>query len=242
MNSLSQAVKIIKNAKNILVLSGAGLSAESGIPTFRSKDGLWKNFKPEELATPQAFSRSPKTVWEWYDWRRQKIARCNPNKAHQILSDWEKRFTNFRQISQNVDDLLEKAGCQKVIKLHGSIFHTVCLQEKIITENHEVPLAEIPPKCKQCGSLLRPAVVWFGETIAPEVIDQCYQLLQNCDLLIIIGTSGVVYPAAQFAGIAKQNKAKIIEINIEETALSGWCDIFLKKTATSALGEINERL
>ena len=203
----------------VAVLTGAGVSAESGVPTFRGEKGLWRRYRPEELATPEAFARDPKLVWEWYDWRRQLIARCEPNAAHRTLAEMEEFFPNFTLITQNVDGLHQAAGSKRVLELHGNIWRVRCTAEGTVTENREVPLKEIPPRCG-CGALLRPDVVWFGEPLPAEALEAAYRAAQNCDVMLVIGTSAVVQPAASLPIVALRSGTYVIEINPQETPLS----------------------
>ncbi|WP_448583295.1 SIR2 family NAD-dependent protein deacylase [Thermocrinis sp.] len=218
-----------------LALTGAGISAESGIPTFRGEGGLWKQFRPEELATPKAFAKDPKSVWEWYDWRRRIISKAEPNRAHLLLVELEQRLENFFIITQNVDGLHQKAGSKKVIELHGNIWRVRCLSCRAEYELYETPLKEIPPRCRYCGGLLRPAVVWFGESLPEDALTKSFELSQNCSLFLVIGTSGMVYPAGYLPFIAKQRGAKIVEINPERTAISDIADIVIREKATKGL-------
>jgi NAD-dependent deacetylase len=192
----------LRGAGRITVLTGAGVSAASGVPTFRGPGGLWRNHRPEELATPHAFARDPRLVWEWYDWRRTLIATCQPNAAHETIAQWSER-PGFTLITQNVDGLHERAGTHNVIRFHGSIWEMRCAgsggrHPKVCAERWEdrtAPLGELPPRCRQCGGLARPGVVWFGEPIDPDVFRACEDALR-CDLFLSVGTSSVVHPAA----------------------------------------------
>jgi NAD-dependent deacetylase len=222
---------------NLVVLTGAGVSAESGIPTFRGKEGLWKNFKPEELATPEAFRRNPKLVWEWYDWRRQLISKAQPNKAHKLLAQ-----LNAVIITQNVDGLHQRAGTKKVIELHGNIWRVQCTSCGKEYENYEVPLREIPPKCKFCNGLLRPAVVWFGEGLPLDALEEAERLARSCKVFLVVGTSGVVYPAGLFPFVAKQHGAKVVEINTESTPISEIADIVIKEKASVGVEKFIQRM
>lgn len=227
------------------MLTGAGVSAASGVPTFRGSDGLWKNFKPEALATAEAFGRDPGLVWEWYAWRRFRIAACDPNDAHRVLAGWSRRFPNFKLITQNVDGLHERAGTEDTIRLHGSIWEVSCWQGCLKSparwRDDTVTFKEIPPKCPYCGSLIRPGVVWFGETLEPQVITQAWQAA-NCDVFITIGTSSVVYPAAGFVEQAKKHGAFTVEINPEATPATRTVDLALQGGAETTLPEIDAQL
>jgi NAD-dependent protein deacetylases, SIR2 family len=222
---------------NLVVLTGAGVSAESGIPTFRGKEGLWKNFKPEELATPEAFRRNPKLVWEWYDWRRQLISKAQPNKAHKLLAQ-----LNAVIITQNVDGLHQRAGAKKVIELHGNIWRVRCTSCGKEYENYEVPLREMPPKCKFCNGLLRPAVVWFGESLPMDALEEAERLARSCEIFLVVGTSGVVYPAGLLPFVAKQHGAKVVEINPESTPISEIADIVIREKASVGVEKFIQKM
>lgn len=216
------------------VLTGAGISADSGVPTFRGPEGLWRNFRAEDLATPGAFSRDPKLVWEWYDWRRALIASKSPNAGHRVLAEMEDRISRFALITQNVDGLHARAGNRKLIEIHGNIWKTRCLECGAEEANFEVPLA-IPPHCRACGGLLRPGVVWFGESLDPRNIKECMTALENCQVMLVIGTSGVVQPAASFAGIARSAGAFIAEVNPDPAGRAGPAHAFLEGRAAEVL-------
>jgi len=218
--------KWLQQASSVAVLTGAGVSAESGVPTFRGNNGLWKQRRPEDLATPSAFNRDPKLVWEWYDWRRSVLAEAKPNPGHYALADLEKRVANFTLITQNVDGLHELAGSRNVLRLHGSIWRVRCLACRRERFDRRIPFPEIPPKC-ECGGTLRPAVVWFGEALPHDVWQAAEYAARSAELLLVIGTSAVVYPAAGLAQIAKSSGARVVEINIAETQLSDQIDQFL---------------
>lgn len=213
----------LKSAKKVVVLTGAGVSAESGVPTFRGENGLWRKYRPEELATPFAFQKDPKLVWEWYNWRRELIAPLEPNAAHDAIARMEEYYPDFALITQNIDGLHKKAGSQNIIELHGNLWKVRCTQEGIVTEHREVPLKNIPPYC-QCGALLRPHVVWFGEPLPPEALEQAFELSQSCELMFVVGTSAVVQPAASLPVVAKQSGAYVVEVNMEPTPLSSTVD------------------
>jgi NAD-dependent deacetylase len=234
----------------ITVLSGAGLSAASGVPTFRGADGLWRNFRPEALATAEAFGRDPKLVWEWYAWRRFRIASCEPNPAHRVLAEWSQRFPNFRLITQNVDGLHEsafaratarQAGECDVIRLHGSIWEVSCWQRCADApkswRDETLSFAQIPPRCPHCRGPIRPGVIWFGETLDPIVVRKAAQAAE-CDVFITIGTSAIVYPAAGFITAAKKKGAFTVEINPETTPASGSVDLVLRGPAETVLPAI----
>ncbi|MDF0666603.1 MAG: NAD-dependent deacylase [Nitrospira sp.] len=217
-------------ARSITVLTGAGISADSGVPTFRGTDGLWKNFRAEDLATPEAFERDPRLVWEWYNWRRELIATKQPNSAHKAIVELERRSPDFWLITQNVDGLHRDAGSQKVSEIHGNIWKVRCTGCGLVANNRDVPIA-ILPSCADCGSLLRPHIVWFGESLFADDLNRCASALKLCDILIVIGTSGVVYPAAGFASIAKEGGAFIVEINLDPIPQSPLVDVSLQGRA-----------
>ena len=227
----------LKQASSVSVLTGAGVSAESGVPTFRGSNGLWKQYRSEDLATPQAFARDPKLVWEWYDWRRGLLAQAKPNPGHHALAEIEKLVPEFTLITQNVDDLHEQAGSRGVLHLHGSIWIVRCVACGRETLDKRSPIPELPPACS-CGALLRPGVVWFGEALPRNVWNDAETAARNADLFLVVGTSAVVYPAAGLAQIAKRAGARVVEINIAETALSDAIDEFLQGPS----GELLPRL
>ena len=260
---VKRLVERLTGEARVTVLTGAGVSAASGVPTFRGTDGLWKNFRPETLATPEAFERDPKLVWEWYAWRRARIAACDPNPAHHVLAAWSRRFPNFRLITQNVDGLHEAAFAKAaarsasakaparqaaesgVIRLHGSIWEVSCWQgcarapKKWRDETRS--FVEVPPRCPHCGGPIRPAVIWFGESLDPAVVRQAAAAAE-CDVFITIGTSAVVYPAAGFLAAAKQHGAFTAEINPEATPATGTVDLALTLGAERVLPEIDALL
>ncbi|MHC1566805.1 MAG: SIR2 family NAD-dependent protein deacylase [Candidatus Syntropharchaeia archaeon] len=224
MEDIKKAAEILKKSKSVVVLTGAGISAESGVPTFRGKDGLWKKYRAEDLATPRAFSENPKLVWEWYNWRREIISRAEPNPAHLIVAKMEKYYEDFWVITQNVDGLHRKAGNKKIIELHGNIWRVRCTEEGKVFEMDDVPLPEIPPRC-ECGALLRPDVVWFGESLSPDDLSRSFECAEKCEVMLVVGTSAVVYPAASLPSIAKKKNAYLIEVNMEETPISSIADV-----------------
>ena len=234
---MKKAQQLLAGASGVTVLTGAGVSAESGIPTFRGAGGLWRNFRATDLATPAAFARDPKLVWEWYDWRRGLVAAAEPNPAHRALAAWQDRFPRFTLITQNVDGLHERAGSRDVLRLHGSLWRTRCTNCGVEAENHEVPLAKIPPHCA-CGGLLRPAIVWFGEGLDEAVWHNAEQAARNAQVFLVAGTSAVVYPAASLVPLAKRAGAAVIEINAEETPATELADDSIRGSAGEILPQL----
>jgi NAD-dependent deacetylase len=218
-----------------VALTGAGVSAESGVPTFRGADGLWNNFRAEDLATPEAFAKDPVLVWQWYDWRRSLISGVKPNSAHYALAELEKS-KGLTLITQNVDGLHTLAGSADPLELHGSIWKVRCTQCEAKGENRDVPI-EIPPGCA-CGGIMRPDIVWFGESLDPETIEAAFRAASEADFMMVIGTSGVVQPAASLAYRAKEAGAFVVEINIETTPLSGIIDVNIAAPAGTVLPQL----
>lgn len=236
---LSKLAHLLKDVEQVVVLTGAGISQESGIPTFRGPGGLWRNFRAEDLATPQAFHRDPQLVWEWYDWRRGLIGQAKPNPGHQALVALEVEVPNFTLITQNVDGLHRRAGSRRVLEIHGSIWEVRCLACGNIEEDRRMPIP-ILPHCERCGGLLRPNVVWFGEALNPEVLEASQQVLKQAQVMLVVGTSAVVQPAASFALWAREWGAKLAEINPDPTPLTPRCDIVLMGKAGEILPALVE--
>jgi NAD-dependent deacetylase len=239
---IERLVKLMDRSARIVVLTGAGISAESGVPTFRGEGGLWRQFRAEDLATPGAFRRDPKLVWEWYDWRRGLIAGVEPNAAHRTLALWEQIFPQFTLITQNVDGLHARAGSQKLIELHGNIWKTRCTAEGEVRDDHEVPLRTIPPCCPSCGAMLRPHVVWFGEALEAGDIDRATALSRRSNVMFVVGTSAVVHPAAMLPAVAAGSGATIVEINPDPTALTASTGFSFRGKAGEILPLIDKRL
>ena len=212
-----------KNTK-ITVISGAGFSQASGIPTFRGKDGLWKNYDTSELANPNAFAKDPKLVWEWYKWRLNIVLNVDPNLAHVKLAEVEQKGFNIAILTQNVDDLHERAGSQNVTHLHGEIRQARCVncRKKFIWTLDLLKIVNDIPRCNTCQSVCRPDVVWFGEGLDREIIQGCIDRLSMTDVLLVAGTSGVVFPVAEFPFLAKRQnpKVKIFEFNLDHTPIT----------------------
>jgi len=223
------------------VLTGAGVSTASGIPTFRGTGGLWRTHRAEDLATPGAFIRQPALVWEWYDSRRQIAASCRPNAAHLTLAGWSRTCSGFTLITQNVDGLHERAGTRDVIRFHGSIWDIRCWNgcggARSQWTELTTPLSVIPPRCPDCGGLGRPAVVWFGEEISDDVMTRSLAAT-DCDLFLTVGTSAVVYPAASLLAAAKRRGAFTAEVNVESTPSSSLVDLAIRGPAERILPEV----
>lgn len=241
MNIHPGIIGLLRSARWVTVLTGAGISAESGVPTFRdAQTGLWSKFRPEELASPQAFARNPKLVWDWYTWRRQLVANAQPNPGHLALVELERRVPHFTLLTQNVDGLHQRAGSgfrYPVIELHGNISRVICSGVR-----HPVDIwdedGEIPPLCPQCGSRLRPDVVWFGESLPAEALDAAWEAASGCDLFFSIGTSGIVEPAASLPAIALNRSTPVIEINPEPTPLTPYASAVISSPAGEVLPQL----
>ncbi len=233
--------KMLETAESVAVLTGAGISAESGVPTFRGEEGLWKKFRPEELATVDAFMQNPDMVWEWYLFRRNIINEVRPNPGHYTLVEMEAYFKNFDLITQNVDGLHTAAGSKKVWELHGNIMRSKCFDcSKPFAEDIDIE-SGIMPVC-QCGGKIRPDVVWFGEMLSAEILNKAFSVSERADLFFSVGTSAIVHPAASMPAIAKRNGAYLVEINLEPTPLSDIADCSFMGKSGEILPEIMERL
>jgi len=234
MNMFELIKDHIKDIKKIVFVTGAGISQESGIPTFRGKDGLWRNYDPMKLATINAFYENPKLVWEWYNERRKNIFAAQPNLGHKAIAELEK-YVKVVVLTQNIDGLHQKAGSSEVLELHGSIIKIKCsvcdFKDEILTE-----FSEIPPLCK-CGNILRPDVVWFGESLPQDVWQKAMIFAGQCDLMVIAGTSLVVSPANTLPIYAKQNNAILIEVNPENTEMSSEMNLVIRNTSAITLPE-----
>jgi len=235
-------IQHLQDAKRIVALTGAGVSQESGLRTFRdAQTGLWAQYKPEELASPEAFRRDPKLIWDWYAWRREAVKAVRPNPGHYALAKMEKRVPGFTLITQNVDGLHRMAGNQNVLELHGNIQRVRCADCYTFTaiwgdDNESVPL------CKECGGLLRPDVVWFGEALPRDQLEAAVEAARSCDVFFSIGTSGVVRPAASLAFAAHNRGAVVVEINAEPTPLTSKADYFLQGKSGEILPSLVERV
>ncbi|OPY81304.1 MAG: NAD-dependent protein deacylase [Syntrophorhabdus sp. PtaU1.Bin058] len=240
-DDIDRAVERLRRTKSLLVITGAGISAESGIPTFRGNDGLWQNYRAEELATPWAFERDPVTVWKWYDWRRGIIGKAEPNAGHLAIKRFEETFPDFFLITQNVDGLHGRTGIRKIVEIHGNLWRVRCTRDNRTSMLTDVPLKTIPPRC-ECGEILRPDVVWFGESIPTEALQASYNVMSLCDTLMVVGTSGVVYPVASFPETVKDKGGFVIEVNMEPTPITNVADVSLFGKSGDILPAIAERL
>ncbi|XP_039306170.1 NAD-dependent protein deacylase sirtuin-5, mitochondrial [Solenopsis invicta] len=242
-NVMKSFREVLANASNILILTGSGISAESGVPTFRGAGGFWRKYQAQSLATPEAFAANPSLVWEFYEYRRQVVNKVKPNKAHEAVADFQKRkLAEGKRVSivtQNIDGLHQRAGATDVLELHGSLYRTRCTKCHNIVVNENIPIcpalagkgspdpaimsSDIPkeelPRCeiRGCGALLRPDIVWFGEQLDSNVLEKAHEIVETCDACLVIGTSAIVYPAAMFAPQVAQRNVPVAEFNIEET-------------------------
>jgi NAD-dependent deacetylase len=237
MNAIEKAVQALAGTRRLVVTTGAGMSKESGIPTFRdAPNAMWANFDPEDLATPQGFKRNPALVWRWYVDRRKMISQSKPHPGHFAIAELESLYDEYLLLTQNIDNLHREAGSKSIVELHGNIFRFKCF-------DNEHPIDKLPdtddepPRCR-CGSVIRPDVVWFGEMLDQDDLDRAFAALSTCEVVLVVGTSGIVYPAAGFPGAAKRMGAKVIEVNPEETPITDLADVFVKDTAGAALPAI----
>ncbi len=232
-----EVIKRLLNASSVAVLTGAGVSAESGVPTFRGEDGLWKNYRAEELATPGAFQQDPDLVWEWYHWRRGIVSQSSPNAAHQALVRIEEMAPAFLLITQNVDGLHLEAGSKEVLEIHGNLRRARCSGcGDTVQLTDEEGLID----CGECGSDMRPDVVWFGENLDPVILDRSFAAATNADFFLVAGTSSVVQPAASLAWTAGQNNGFVLEVNLDPTPLTGQADATLLGKAGDILSKLVE--
>jgi NAD-dependent deacetylase len=237
---LDRARALVSRARRIVTLTGAGVSAESGVPTFRGHDGLWKTHRAEDLATPHAFARDPRLVWEWYGWRRRLVAQCKPNAAHAAVARAAHDRPGFRIVTQNVDGLHSVAAnefpgtSEPPLELHGALFRTRCTRCAAVWVDHtpvDATSRETLPSCPACGSLARPDIVWFGESLDPAVIGAAVTHAEAADVMLVVGTSALVHPAAGLADITRQAGGSVIEVNVEDTPLSRTAAVTLRGPA-----------
>lgn len=246
---IQRAADLIASSQKIAVLTGAGVSKESGVPTFRDAlGGLWAEYDPQQLATPGAFRANPRLVWDWYEFRREMVREAKPNPGHHALAALQQRFPDMHIITQNVDDLHEQAGSHDVIHLHGNIARSKCaancqgtptvIDLKALTWDKE----NGPPNCPHCDALVRPDVVWFGEMLPADALQTASQVSQMCDVMLVVGTSGLVTPAANLPFVAQQSGAHIIEVNPDMTPISSIADLHLAGPSGEMLPRVLEAL
>lgn len=239
-----EALERIGRCRRVCVFTGAGVSAESGIPTFRDSGGLWENYRLEDLVTPEAFDREPIAVWRWHAWLQGLCFDAQPNTAHEVLAKLDAKYPDYLLITQNIDDLHERAGTRRMVKIHGDIMETRCLGNGHITRAYSpydkdaMISRETLPRCTECGGLARPNVVWFGEMLPIEPLNVAWEFSGICDLFVIVGTSGTVSGGYGFTELAKRAGALILEVNPQESALTHLADYFVKLPAAQALPEI----
>lgn len=238
LSPLTPYIPEVLAGRPLVVLTGAGVSAESGLPTFRGEGGLWEGVRAEELATERAFQADPEKVWRFYEWRRKAVQEASPNGAHLALARLERLLPRMVLITQNVDGLHQAAGQASVIELHGSILKTRCVAEGTLSPTPQGPFPSIPPPCRSCGGPLRPAVVWFGESLPASAWRAAENAVLDCAVILVVGTSSVVAPASSLGVIAVRNGARLFEINPEETPLAPLAEGVFRATATEALTQI----
>lgn len=231
----------LSGAASVTVLTGAGISAESGVPTFRGEEGLWKKFRPEELATVEAFMRNPELVWEWYRHRREILSTVEPNPGHRALAGLEERCPDFTLITQNIDGLHRTAGSRNILELHGNIRRNRCMECGQRYQDVELPEERSAPLCR-CGGKIRPDVVWFGESLDRRTLEEAFVASTRCQVFFSVGTSAVVYPAASLPVVALQGGAHVVEINIEPTPLSPQVQQFIQRPSGDVLPVLLETL
>jgi NAD-dependent deacetylase len=234
-------ISALRDSSRTVVLTGSGISAESGVPTFReAQTGLWERFDPQELATPEAFARDPRLVWDWYAWRRKLVAEARPNPGHLAIAEMQHLVQNLTLVTQNVDGLHQRAGSRDVIELHGNIRRTKCPVEGTTVDNYDE--SESPPLCPSCGAPLRPDVVWFGEMLPAEAIEAASEAALGADVFLSVGTSSLVYPAAGLPFEAVENGATLVEVNPETTPLTPRADYTLHGPAGDVLPRLVREL
>ena len=240
---IERAAAHLRRARNVCVLTGAGISAESGIPTFRdAQEGLWAQYSPHDLATPEGFERDPELVWRWYEWRREMIRAAQPNPGHVALAQLAQQVPRLTLVTQNVDGLHQRAGSPHVLEYHGNILRDRCTVEQVVAERSEDSRRSPLPRCASCGGLLRPDVVWFGEMIPRRALAEADEAAADCDAFLSIGTSSLVYPAAGLAEAALRRGVPVIEVNPNPTDLSPHADVVLRGPAGLVLPALRQVL
>ncbi|MFB6491162.1 MAG: NAD-dependent protein deacetylase [Thermoproteus sp. AZ2] len=237
MDAVTGAAKALAESSFAVALTGAGVSAESGVPTFRGPGGLWERYRPEDLATPEAFAKDPVLVWRWYRWRQEVIRAASPNPAHIALARLEELGVLKAVITQNVDGLHQRAGSRRVVELHGNIWRVRCVSCGLV-EALDGPVSEIPPRCKRCGGLMRPDVVWFGEPLPQKAWEEALAYAGSADVMLVVGTSALVHPAALLPRVAKSRGAVLININPAETPLDEMADFNIRGRAGEVLPKL----
>jgi len=241
-DEVRRAAEILRSAMRVVAFTGAGVSAESGVATFRGAGGLWEGHRIEEVASPHAFAADPVHVWRFYDQRRTNVAKVRPNPAHEVLAAWQERFPNYTLVTQNVDGLHQGAGSRRVVELHGSLWRVRCTGCGREREDRTASLPELPPRCPECGGMERPDVVWFGEALPAEAFLVAEAAAKVCEVLVVVGTSAVVYPAAGLVAVAAAVGAKVIEVNPEASALAHLADVTLRGPAGAMLPQVDAML
>lgn len=226
----------LRRSTRACVLTGAGVSADSGVPTIRGAGGVWEKYDFMKLATPMGFREDPHLVWEWYQLRQREMKKARPNPAHIVIAEMERHFGSFAVITQNIDGLHKRAGSERVIELHGSIWRMRCTRDGTVIDI-DAPIEEIPPLC-QCGSMMRPDVVWFGEQLSSESLEQASEIARESEVMFVVGTSAVVYPAAALPAITKNSGGLVIEVNLEPTDITTYADASCFGRAGEMLPEI----
>ena len=247
-HALDRLAERLRSAGAVTAMTGAGISAESGVPTFRGADGLWRNYSAADLATPEAFARDPRLVWDWYRWRQGIVGRAQPNPGHLALARFQSRLRHFRLITQNVDGLHQRAGSREVIELHGNIWRARCARgcgfvadrtgvarEAVASDDDRVPVCA-------CGALLRPDIVWFGEALGEDQLNLAVRSARACAVFLAVGTSALVYPAAALPLVAARTGAIVVEVNLEDTPLTPHADFVLRGSAADVLPALESRL
>jgi NAD-dependent deacetylase len=237
---LTRAAEILRSAGRVVAFTGAGVSAESGVPTFRGAGGLWEGHAVQQVATPEAFHADPLMVWRFYDQRRINLTKVRPNPAHAVLARWQDRFPSYQLVTQNVDGLHHAAGAREVVELHGSIWRVRCVGCGREREDRSAPLPDLPPRCSACGGLERPGVVWFGEYLPARAMALATAAVEACDVLVVVGTSAVVYPAAGLVEVAASAGGKVIEVNPEASQVAHLAEVELRGPAGVVLPLLDE--
>lgn len=238
---MEEVARALAKSKNAIAFTGAGISADSGVPTFRGPGGLWERYRPEELATREAFLKDPALVWRWYKWRQELIYSARPNPAHYALAELERLGVIKAVVTQNVDGLHAKAGSRRVVELHGNIWRLRCVEcgREVVVEK---PVEEIPPRCPRCGGLMRPDVVWFGEPLPRGPWEEALALASSADFVLVVGTSGAVYPAALLPAMAKRGGALVAVVDPDRTAFDDIADFKIRGRAAEVLPELARRV